>query len=226
MGLIYRFIVHYRLHQISTNQTSRLFRTKLTQFKQKELQKSMVTFGVALLSVVILLMIAMIQLTQLEIRVQGVTTHTKELRGNILKLKRKSSSSVSQLKDYPSKGLALESRLKYTEQTLAEKEATERKLATYLCPYISEAQWVLSSGSDADSLTATIMGRVEATGSDLVILGKNLTALMREIEGIPSIIEVHISIVDNEERSIYKGTYLRNDTGYFTFRSELRKGNG
>lgn len=49
---------------------------------------------------------------------------------------------------------------------------------------------------------------------------------MKELESIEKIGEVHITIVDREGKDLYKGVYVRNKKGQFTFQSKMREGKG
>jgi len=226
LSLTFRGVVHYRLNQVPTKQTSRLFKTKLVQFKQKELRKSMVYLFAGMIGILIVLTFSLFQMFQLETYVQELKINTQVLQGDIRILKKKKISTKSKLEDYPSSGLELKNNLELNHQTIERKEQTEKVLSKQLQSYIDDAQLVISSSSEADSLTMNLTGTVEATTADLVVLGKNITAFMREVEGAKEIVEVHVSINTHEGNDVYKGTYIRNDSGQFVFQSELRKGKG
>lgn len=226
LSLMYRGVVHYRLNQVPTKQSSRLFKTKLVQFKQKELRKSMVYLFAGIIGILIVLTFSLFQLFQLETYVQELKINNQVLQGDIRILKKKKISTKSRLKDYPPAGLELKNDLDLNHQTIERKEQTEEVLSKQLQSYVDDAQLVISSSNEADSLTMTLTGTVEETTADLVILGKNISAFMREAEGVKEIVEVHISINTHEGHDVYKGTYTRNDSGQFVFQSELRKGKG
>lgn len=135
-------------------------------------------------------------------------------------------STKNLLKEYPSAGLELEKTLTADDQTVENKSQIEQNLSEKLTPYIEEANVVISKGDDSDSLNIILTGSIEATNANLVLLGQNIAELMGEAEGIKNIAEVHINIVDREGNDLYRGTYLRNEKGRFTFQSEMRKGKG
>ena len=225
LSLLYRFLVHYRLDNIPTKQTSRLFRTKLTQFKQKELRKSLVYFAVGMMGLITVIAFSLLQVFQLETRMQGVQTDNRALQGEVRTMKKKTQVKTL-LADYPVSGLDLNDQLVVSNQTIDEKEQLEKKVSKQLLPYIDEAKLVFSSSSESDSLTLLLTGSVQASNANLVILGQNINAFMKEVEGVKKIAEVHVNMNDREGNDLYKGTYIRNDQGHFTFQSELRKGKG
>ena len=223
--LLYRLVVHYQLDRINVKQTSILFQTKLNHFKQRELRKSFMYLFVGTMGLITVLSFAIIQLLQVETQIQGIRTSNRSLQSEVKTLKTKKSTK-NLLKEYPTSGLELEKTLTAKDQTVETKEQIEKNLSEALLPYIEEANLVLSSSSEADSLNILLTGSVEASNANLVILGQNISELMREAEGIKKIAEVHINIVDREGNDLYKGTYVRNEKGQFTFQSELRKGKG
>lgn len=147
------------------------------------------------------------------------------MQGELKKLQVKRSTK-NLLKEYPSSGLDLEKTLTAKDQTVESKGQVEKALSDKLLPYIEDANLVLSNGNDSDSVKVLLSGSIEASNANLVILGKNIAELMREIEGIKAVAEVHITIVDREGNDVYKGTHMRNEKGQFTFQSEMRKGKG
>ncbi|WP_137664190.1 hypothetical protein [Enterococcus hulanensis] len=225
LSILYRFMVHYRLDNIPTKQTSRLFRTKLTQFKQKELRKSLVYLAIGMMGVITVIAFSLLQVFQLETRMQGLRTDNRALQGEVRTMKKRTQVK-SLLADYPVSGLNLNDQLVVSNQTIDEKEQLEKKVSKQLLPYIDEAKLVFSSSSESDSLTLLLTGSVQASNANLVILGQNITAFMKEVEGVKKIAEVHVNMNDREGNDLYKGTYIRNDQGQFTFQSELRKGKG
>lgn len=227
LSILYRFMVHYRLDNIPTKQTSRLFRTKLTQFKQKELRKSLVYLAIGMMGLITVITFSLLQVVQLETRMQGLRTDNRSLQGEVRTMKKKTQvKTKSLLADYPVSGLDLNDQLVVSNQTIDEKEQLEKKVSKQLLPYINEAKLVFSSSSESDSLTLLLTGSVQASNANLVILGQNITAFMKEVEGVKKITEVHVNMNDREGNDLYKGTYIRNDQGQFTFQSELRKGKG
>ena len=218
-------MVHYRLDNIPTKQTSRLFRTKLTQFKQKELRKSLVYLAVGMMGGITVIAFSLLQVFQLETRMQGLRTDNRALQGEVRTMKKKTQVKTL-LADYPVSGLDLNDQLVVSNQTIDEKEKLEKKVSKQLLPYIDDAKLVFSSSSESDSLTLLLTGSVQASNANLVILGQNITAFMKEVEGVKKITEVHVNMNDREGNDLYKGTYIRNDQGHFTFQSELRKGKG
>ena len=227
LSILYRFMVHYRLDNIPTKQTSRLFRTKLTQFKQKELRKSLVYLAVGMMGVITVIAFSLLQVFQLETRMQGLRTDNRSLQGEVRTMKKKTQvETKTLLADYPVSGLDLNDQLVVSNQTIDEKEQLEKKVSKQLLPYIDDAKLVFSSSSESDSLTLLLTGSVQASNANLVILGQNITAFMKEVEGVKKITEVHVTMNDREGNDLYKGTYIRNDQGQFTFQSELRKGKG
>ncbi|MDT2658938.1 hypothetical protein P7E02_03610 [Enterococcus hulanensis] len=225
LSILYRFMVHYRLDNIPTKQTSRLFRTKLTQFKQKELRKSLVYLAIGMMGVITVIAFSLLQVFQLETRMQGLRTDNRSLQGEVRTMKKKTQVTTL-LADYPVSGLDLNDQLVVSNQTIDEKEQLEKKVSKQLLPYIDDAKLVFSSSSESDSLTLLLTGSVQASNANLVILGQNITAFMKEVEGVKKITEVHVNMNDREGNDLYKGTYIRNDQGHFTFQSELRKGKG
>lgn len=225
LSILYRFMVHYRLDNIPTKQTSRLFRTKLTQFKQKELRKSLVYLAIGMMGGITVIAFSLLQVFQLETRMQGLRTDNRALQGEVRTMKKRTQVK-SLLADYPVSGLDLNDQLVVSNQTIDEKEQLEKKVSKQLLPYIDEAKLVFSSSSESDSLTLLLTGSVQASNANLVILGQNITAFMKEVEGVKKIAEVHVNMNDREGNDLYKGTYIRNDQGQFTFQSELRKGKG
>lgn len=227
LSFLYRFMVHYRLDNIPTKQTSRLFRTKLTQFKQKELRKSLVYLAIGMMGLITVIAFSLLQVFQLETRMQGLRTDNRSLQGEVRTMKKKTQvRPKTLLVDYPVSGLDLNDQLVVSNQTIDEKEQLEKKVSKQLLPYIDEAKLVFSSSSESDSLTLLLTGSVQASNANLVILGQNITAFMKEVEGVKKITEVHVTMNDREGNDLYKGTYIRNDQGHFTFQSELRKGKG
>ena len=225
LSILYRFMVHYRLDNIPTKQTSRLFRTKLTQFKQKELRKSLVYLAIGMMGVITVIAFSLLQVFQLETRMQGLRTDNRALQGEVRTMKKKTQVK-NLLADYPVSGLDLNDQVVVSNQTIDEKEELEKKVSKQLLPYIDDAKLVFSSSSESDSLTLLLTGSVQASNANLVILGQNITAFMKEVEGVKKITEVHVNMNDREGNDLYKGTYIRNDQGQFTFQSELRKGKG
>lgn len=223
--LLYRLVVHYQLNRINVKQTSILFQTKLNHFKQRELLKSFMILFVSTMGLITVLSFAILQMFQMETQVQGVRANNRSLQGELKKLQKKKSTK-NLLKEYPSSGLELEKTLTGKDQTVASKVQIEKALSEKLMPYIEDANFVLSNGSDSDSVKVLLSGSIEATNANLVILGQNIAELMREIEGIKTVTEVHITIVDREGNDVYKGTHMRNEKGQFTFQSEMRKGKG
>lgn len=223
--LLYRLVVHYQLNRINVKQTSILFQTKLNHFKQRELLKSFMILFVSTMGLITVLSFAILQMFQMETQVQGVRANNRSLQGELKKLQKKKSTK-NLLKEYPSSGLELEKTLTGKDQTVASKGQIEKALSEKLMPYIEDANFVLSNGSDSDSVKVLLSGSIEATNANLVILGQNIAELMREIEGIKTVTEVHITIVDREGNDVYKGTHMRNEKGQFTFQSEMRKGKG
>lgn len=223
--LLSRLAVHYRLNQITSKQTSILFQTKLSQFKQKEQKKSVAYLFTGTMGLIIVLFFAIIQFYQFELQLHELGKNSQRLQSEVEKSKTKMSSK-NLLKEYPSSGLDLKESLTTDKETIEEKERIEKELSQALLPYIEEANLVLSSGDEATTLTILLTGSIEATNTNLVTLGQNLTELMREIEGIEKIDEVHINIVDREGNELYKGTYARNEKRQFIFQSEMRKGKG
>lgn len=223
--LLYRLLVHYQLNRINTKRTSILFQTKLNHFKQRELQKSFTYLFAGTLGLISVLFFSVILLFQLETQVHGLSTDNRSLQGQIKKIKTKKSTG-NLLKEYPTSGLNLKASLAANNVTVEGKEQNEKDISNQLSPYIEKANLVLSSSSEADSLSVLLTGTIEGTNANLVILGQNIVELMLEIEGIKKISEVHISIDDHEGNDLYKGTYFRNETGQFTFQSEMRKGKG
>ena len=203
-----------------------LFQTKLTHFKQRELRKSFGFLFIGTMGLSMVLSFAIIQLFQLETRVHSLDETNQALEGELQELQSKKSSK-KRLKEYPSSGLNLEKKLTANNETVEKKEQIEKELSEALLPYINEAHLALSSSSESDALSVLLTGTLlEATNANLVILGQNVTELMREMEGIEAIAEVHVTIVDREGNDLYKGTYTRNKKGQFTFQSEMRKGKG
>ena len=225
LSILYRFIVHYRLDNIPTKQTSRLFRTKLTQFKQKELRKSLVYLAIGMMGLITVIAFSLLQVFQLETRMQGLRTDNRSLQSEVRTMKKKTQVTTL-LADYPVSGLDLNDQLVVSNQTIDEKEQLEKKVSKQLLPYIDDAKLVFSSSSESDSLTLLLTGSVQASNANLVILGQNITAFMKELEGVKKVAEVHVNMNDREGNDLYKGNYIRNDQGHFTFQSELRKGKG
>lgn len=223
--LLYRLLVHYQLNRINTKRTSILFQTKLNHFKQRELQKSFTYLFAGTLGLISVLFFSVILLFQLETQVHGLSTDNRSLQGQIKKIKTKKSTG-NLLKEYPTSGLNLKASLAANNVTVEGKEQNEKDISNQLSPYIEKANLVLSSSNEADSLSVLLTGTIEGTNANLVTLGQNIVELMLEIEGIEKISEVHISIDDHEGNDLYKGTYFRNETGQFTFQSEMRKGKG
>ncbi|MGL9746925.1 hypothetical protein [Enterococcus sp. DIV0170] len=223
--LCYRLFVHYQLSRINVKETSVLFQTKLTHFKQRELRKSLGFLFIGTMGLSMVLSFAIIQLFQLETKVHSLTENNQALEGELQELQTKKSSKKL-LKEYPSSGLNLEKTLTANNETVEKKEQIEKEVSERLLPYINEANLTLSSSSESDALSIFLTGTIEASNANLVILGQNITELMREMEGIEAIAEVHLNIVDREGNDLYKGTYARNKKGQFTFQSEMRKGKG
>lgn len=223
--LLYRLLVHYQLNRINVKQTSILFQTKLNHFKQRELRKSFTYLFAGTMGLISILSFAIIQMCQLETQVHGLSTDNQSLHSEVRRIKTKKSTK-NLLKEYPASGLDLKTTLTANNETVASKELIEKSLSDQLRPYIEKANLVLSSSSEADSLSVLLTGSIEATNANLVILGQNIAELTREIEGIEKISEVHINIIDREGNDLYKGTYVRNEKAQFTFQSEMRKGKG
>lgn len=223
--LLYRLVVHYQLNRINVKQTSILFQTKLNHFKQRELRKSFMVLFVGTMGLITVLSFAILQLFQVETQVQGVRTNNRSLQEELKKLQVKQSTK-NLLKEYPSSGLDLEKTLTAKDQTIESKGQVEKALSEKLLPYIEDANLVLSNSDESDSVKVLLNGSIEATNANLVILGQNISELMREMEGIKAVTEVHLMIVDREGNDVYKGTHMRNERGQFTFQSEMRKGKG
>ncbi|MGM0168666.1 hypothetical protein IGI39_004421 [Enterococcus sp. AZ135] len=227
--LLYRLMIHYQLNRIDVKKASSLFQTKLNHYKQRELQKSFTFLVVGIMGLITVLSFAIIQLFQFDTQLHGVKTTNQLLRKEIKTVKAKKSMK-NLLKDYPLSGLGLQRSLdgfiEESTKTVDLKEKVEQSLSKQLLPYLTDANVMLSTGDDSDSLHVVVTGSIEATNANLVILGQTITALMKEIEDIEKITEVTITIVDREGNDLYKGTYVRNEKGEFTFQSELRKGKG
>lgn len=223
--LLYRLMIQYQLTRVDTKQTSILFQTKFNHFKLKELRKSFTYLFVGTMGLITILSFAILQLFQIETQVQKQRASNLMLQSEVKNIKtRKSTKNL--LKGYPSSGLELEESLTVNKQTLKKKEQIEKDLSEQLIPYIGAENLVLSSGNESESLNILITGSIDATNANLVIFGKNITSLLQEVEQIKNVSEVHINIVDREGNDLYKGVYVRNEKGQFTFQSELRKGKG
>lgn len=223
--LCYRIFVHYQLSRIHVKGTSMLFQTKLTHFKQRELRKSFGILFIGTIGLSMILSFAIIQLFQVETQIHRLSENNQALKDELQEQQIKKSSK-KRLQEYPSSGLKLKNALTVNNQTVEKKDQIEKEVTERIRPYIHEANLVLSSSSESDALSVLLTGTVEATNGNLVLLGQNITELMRELEGIAGIAEVHVTIVDREGNDLYKGTYTRNKKEQFIFQSEMRKGKG
>ena len=220
--LMYRMLVHYRLNRVSVNQSSRLFKLKLAQFKQKELRKSLIYLLVGLSASII---VSIITIYRLEITMKDITTNNRMLQSEVRSMKQKGSTS-GLLEEYPSSGIGLKKNLVSDNQTIDHKEKVEHSISNQLHPYIGKANFVFSSSSESDTFSILLTGSVESRNANLVILGQNISAFIREISEIKNISEIQININDQNGNDLYKGSYIRDDEGQFRFQSKLRKGKG
>lgn len=205
--------------------SSMLFRTKLNYFEKRELRKSVLYLFIGTIGLTLLLSFAIFQQFQLEKQVEGLRTSSHLLQNEVKKNEQKKNTQHL-LKDYPASGLGLEKTLPLEQRTIEEKELIEKTLSERLLPYIENTKIVLSSGNESGALNVLLTGEIEPSHANLVILGQNISAFMREMEQIKTFEEVYITIVDYEGNDLYKGTYLRSEKGEFTFQSEMRKGKG
>lgn len=180
---------------------------------------------VSTLVLITILTFWMVQLFRLEMKMQDVTMTKDSLQSEIQKFESKRSTK-NRLKKYPSSGVGLEKSLAMEDQTINSKGQIEKSVAEKLEPYIEEANLIISDGDDSDTVSILLTGSFEATNVNLVIFGQNISEMMREVEGIKTVSEVHVHVNDREENELYKGTYVRDDKGQFIFQSEMRKGKG
>lgn len=220
--LAYRLTIHYRLNQISVKQTSRLFKTKFVQFKQKELRKSLTYLFTGMIAVII---VSTCSIFRLEMSMKDVQANNQKFQSEIQTMKENVAAGPL-LKRYPSSGLGLKNSLVSENQTATQKNQLEKSLSNQLNPYIDQANFIFSSANEADYLTLLLTGTVAAKQANLVILGQNISAFVKEIEEIEKISEVQIQINDQKGNNLYKGIYVKDNEGQFRFQPELRKGKG
>ncbi|MDT2397135.1 hypothetical protein ABQD97_19895 [Enterococcus avium] len=223
--LSYRLMVHYQLNRINAKQTSLLFQTKLYHFKQKERQKSFMYLFAGIMGLITILSFAILQLFQMDTQIQGLRTSNRSLKSEVKSIRTKRSTK-DLLKEYPSSGLGFKHVLAEKNQLVEKKNEAEQELSVRLSPYFQEANLIVSSNSDSDLVNFLLTGSIENNYANLIALGQNITEFMKELESIEKIGEVHITIVDREGKDLYKGVYVRNKKGQFTFQSKMREGKG
>lgn len=96
-------LVHFRLNRVSVNKSSRLFKLKLTQFKQKELRKSLIYLLVGLSASII---VSIVTIYRLEITMKDITTNNRMLQSEVRSMKQKGTPSAL-LEEYPTSGIGL-----------------------------------------------------------------------------------------------------------------------
>lgn len=223
--LLYRLLVHYKLNRINVKQTSPLFQTKLYHFKQKERQKSFVYLFVGMMGLITVLSFSILQLFQMDTQIHEIRKSNSSLRSEVKSIRTKRTTKES-LTEYPSSGIGIKQVLADNNLLIDKKSDTEQELSAQLSPYFQEANLIISSTNDSDSLNLLLTGSIEASYVNLIILGQNVKEFMKEIESTRKIGEVHITIIDREGKDLYKGTYVRNKKGQFTFQSKMREGKG
>lgn len=223
--LSYRLLVHYQLNRINLKQTSHLFQTKLIHFKQKELQKSFIYLFVGMMGLITVLSFSTLQLFQMDTQIHGIRKSNSSLRSEVKSIRTKRTTKEL-LTEYPSSGIGIKQVLVDNDLLIDKKSDTEQELSAQLSPYFQEANLIISSTNDSDSLNLLLTGSIEASYVNLIILGQNVKEFMKELESTRKIGEVHITIIDREGKDLYKGTYVRNKKGQFTFQSKMREGKG
>lgn len=218
LSFLYRLVVHNRLSKINPAQGTLLFKMKLRHYKQHEWRKTFIYLLVGFFGLMGILFLTLFQLAQIETHVQELHTRTRVVQAK--------QETKRKLMTYPTTGLQLKEGLMVNNQTIKQKDQREQTISEKLRPYIGEVNVVLSSGREADSLVMLLTGTNDGSSTDLVVLGQNITALMREVEKFEQISEVQMTIIDGEGNDLYKGSYIRNDNGEFAFQSTIRKGKG
>lgn len=232
----------YRLRRVNDlARYSEEFRKKYYLFKEKETQRTTLTFMVisVLLSSLLLGMFGlMFQLTQ---QVQAIDRKDQISREVVRTLFErveevpivKGSKENQVLEGYSNTGKIFENKqLQEQKERLTEKEriTLEQQLSKELVPYIGKGTVAIVQEEQTNKMSLVVSGSIEPTAENISTLSENITAMILQTEKASAVEEIHFqvkSLKSKEQKVIYEETFVRTSNGQtLELQKNVRKGKG
>lgn len=232
----------YRLRRVNDlARYSEEFRKKYYLFKEKETQRTTLTFMVisVLLSSLLLGMIGlMFQLTQ---QVQAIDRKDQVSREVVQTLFErveaipiaKASKKNQVLQEYSKTGKIFESKqLKEQKERLTEKERStlEQQLSKELDPFIGKGTVAITQDDQTNKISLVVSGSIEPTAENISKLSENITAMILQTEKASAVEDIHFqvkSLGNKDQKVIYEETFVRTSNGQtLELQKNVRKGKG
>lgn len=232
----------YRLRKVDDlTGYSEEFRKKYYLYKEKETQRTTLTFmiiSVLLSSLLLGVLFLMFQLTQQVQAIDRKDQVSHEVVQTLFKrvesipvVKEDKTNQV--LQDYSKTGKTFENeQLSEQNGRLAEKQTRllEQQLSKELIPFIGKGTVAITQDGKNGKISLVISGSIEPTPENISRLSENITAMILQAETGSKVEDIHFlikSLGNKKQTIIFEETFVRSSNGQILeHQKNVRKGKG
>lgn len=236
--LLLRLRMTLRLGKIKDlTQYPEVFQEKFFYFKEREEQKSLISFMVIILLLCGLILGAFLSTFRLANQVEAIERKDllsqEVVRGLFKQVETVADSEKGGLTEYSKKEeVVRNSKLSEASGILTEEERkkAEQELTKKLAPYVGQGSVHIHQEEKSGKLTLTVTGTTSMTATNVAQLSENIPALVVELESLSMVEEIHFNIKNEENPkgpSIYEETFVRSqEESRLELQKNVRKGKG